>query len=302
MPTKRIPDSDIPSADFQLDFEPGSIKAVKSNARRCDAVSFIPIDEIVEIQGFNVRLHSEEYKARIRSIADSILADGFRTDRVLTAIVRRGRGGADEVALTDGYTRLAAVKLANDQGAGITELPVFLRAKGTSMSDITADLVRANSGRPLSLFETAIVAKRLAAMEHTAEEIAQKLDVTTTSVENMLLLAAAPNPLVRMIMDDAVSCSVVIDMLRKHGPAKAVEILKAAGQKASTEGKTRVLPKHMPGAAHRKALNRAAAPMFQRITDIRADPGFAGLSPENRAAIEVLLEGIPEDDAVSGSA
>ena len=289
----------VPSTEFSTIFDAGSVKAIKSDNRRSDAMIFVKVTDIVRVEGFNARVKTDAYKQRVRDLADSMLAEGFMTDRPITCFVRKNAEGDNEVVVVDGHTRMEAVDLAISEGAEIVDLPVIIKAKSASMADLTIDLVRANSGAPLTMFETAIVVKRLNGMEMDTSEIAKKLGFTVTHIDNLLILAAAPNPLVRMIIEDTVSASTVIETIKSHGNSKATEILKGAADKAKASGKKkgRVTPAQLPAKVFEKAVRTAAPKLLARARAIRFDPGFRHLTEENRLALDELLLTLKSDDA-----
>lgn len=49
---------------------------------------------------------------------------------------------------------------------------------------------------------------------------------------------------------------------------------------------------HMPQAEFKKAVKKAAEPMYTALTKVQADPGFAGLSEEVRGILAELLQGL----------
>ena len=283
---------ELPDSDFAIEVEPGGIKKVKSEHRRSDAMSFIAPEELVVIDGFNVRVHDESYQAHIRELADSMKADGFKIDKPITCYVRRAGDGTDQICVTDGHSRLQAVLLANSelgQGARIDTVPVILLSKTVNMADLTVDLVRSNSGRPLSPYEISIVVKRLVNMEFEEKEIAGKLGFTGQYVGDLILLAAAPKPLANLIVTGLVSASTAIEALKKHGPAKATELLKAAAEKAQSEGKRKVTAAALPGVALTRAVRKSAPRLYEGVQQVRQDPGYTGLQPGTRELLDTLL-------------
>lgn len=289
MNTARMPK--LPNADFQLEVEPGGIKKIKSENRRADAMSYIDPNKLTVIDGFNVRVRDAAYLAHIRTLADSMKEVGFKIDKPIACYIRKVEDGEDEICITDGHSRHEAVLLAIDEGAAIDTVPVVLLPnKGISMADLTVDLVRANAGRPLSTYETSIVVKRLTNMEFEEDEIAEKLGFSRTHVTGLLLLAAAPKPLANLVVAGKVSATTAIDMLRKHGPAKATDLLKAAAAKAEESGKSKVTAAVLPGANFHKALKKSSPKLYESARQIQRDPGYTGLSMETRELLDSLLQ------------
>lgn len=289
----------LPNADFNLEVEAGGIKKVKSEHRRSDAMSFVSPDEIKVIPGFNVRIRDEAFDARVRSLADDMKAHGFKIDRPLTVFVRKAEDGTDEICVTDGHTRLEGVRLANSEGAGIETIPVVILPKGVNMADLTVDLIRSNSGTQLSTYECAIVVKRLLNMEFTEEEIEQRLQLTKTTIANYVILAGAPKAVANLVVSGKISATTAIEAIRKHGNARAVEILKAAVEAAAGSGKGKVTPAALPGARFQKTLKKSAPKLYESARKVQQDPAYASLSPETRQALDELLAQLEEQDAPS---
>lgn len=279
----------LPNVNFAIEVEPGGIKKIKSEHRRSDAMSFVPLDKLTVIEGFNVRVRDESYRTHIRALADSMKVDGFKIDKPITCYVRRAADGSDEICVTDGHSRFEAAKLAVSEGASFDLVPVVFLSKAVNMADLTVDLIRANSGRPLTTYETAIVVKRLLNMEFTEDEIATKLSLTKTYIGGLLLLAAAPKPLANMVVAGRVAATTAIEALRKHGPAKATELLKAAAERAEASGKNKVTAAALPGASWKKVVRKSADRLYESATRIQQDPGYASLQDETRTLLDTVL-------------
>lgn len=284
----------LPAADFQLDLAPGAIKQFKTQHRRSDAMSFVSPEELEVIPGFNVRVRDASYAAHVRALADSMKADGFKVDKPITVYVAAGPDGTDRCFITDGHSRFEALKLANAEGAGIEQVPVVILSKAVSMEDLTVDLVRSNSGRPLSMYETAVVVKRLLNAEYSEEEIAAKLGFTATHVRNLAVLAAAPKTIVNLIIDGRLSSSMAVEMIKKHGAQEAARILKDAAAQAQADGKDKVSSAQLPGARFAKSLKKSAPRLYEAAQKVRQDPAYDSLRVETRRALDDLLVQLAE--------
>lgn len=287
----------IPSATYEADLVPGNIKEVKVANRRADAMSWMDPHTIKTMDGFNTRVRTPDYLAYLRTIVDSMKAEGFYIDKPITVIVAR-EGNANVVYVTGGHTRLEAALIAIEEGAEFTEVPVIILPKSTNMIDLTVDLYRGNTGRPLSTYETALVAKRLQRMDLPEAEIGRRLGLAQSHVNGLLLLAGAPRAIATMVIADELSASQAIDIMRKHG-SEAVAVLQRAKKNAEASGQTKVTAAHLPGAAFKTAIRKSAPHLFAAARQITADPGYASLSPETRQQLDELLEGLKalEDQA-----
>lgn len=288
---------DIPPALFQAEVTPGGVKAIKSSAKRSDAFIMQAPADLVVVADLNTRIKTPALAERIRVLADDMKARGFRIDRPISCYVERHDGGglrgfADRVIVVDGHTRLSAVLLAIEEGADIESVPVCLLPKSTNMDDILVSLVVANAGEKLTMLETSIVVKRLQARGSMEDgEIANKLGVTTTQIDNLSILAAAPKAVHQMVAASQVAASTVIELIRKVGVEKAVAQLKEQLAAANANGKKngKITRKSLPSMQFASALKRSAPRLFEHASNIRKDPAYDQLSAETREQLDTLL-------------
>jgi ParB-like chromosome segregation protein Spo0J len=288
---------DIPPALFQAEVTPGGVKAIKSSAKRSDAFIMQAPADLVVVSDLNTRIKTPALAERIRVLADDMKARGFRIDRPISCYVER-RDGADRVIIVDGHTRLSAVLLAIEEGADIESVPVCLLPKSTNMDDILVSLVVANAGEKLTMLETSIVVKRLQARGSMEDgEIANKLGVTTTQIDNLSILAAAPKAVHQMVAANQVAASTVIELIKKVGVEKAVAQLKEQLAAATANGKTngKITPKSLPSMKFASALKRSAPRLFEHASNIRKDPAYGQLSAGTRENLEALLAELEAD-------
>ncbi len=230
---------------------PGSVDGAMNDAgaQRPRGTYKVPRDKIRVIEGFNIRNASDpEYKAHIRWLADSMKANGYMEDKPLAGYVAKDPDtGENIVYLTDGHSRLAGVDLANSEGCEFNMLPLVVKPKGTSMEDLTVALYTSNGGKPLTVFETAMLCKRLLGMGLTEKQIAERLGFKAGKkyVDDLLTLVAAPKELREMVATGAVGASLAISTIKADGPVKAAKKLATAVDKAKADGKKKVTPKAM---------------------------------------------------------
>ena len=230
------------STETNLQMAPGSVKAVMKeiNSKSRD-LWFVGVNDILVIDGFNVRDQDDEYRAHIRMLADSIKANGFFAHKPLVGYIER-QGDKSLIRLTDGHSRLEAVKLAISEGFAIEKLPFVPHPSGTSMEDLIVGLATDNAGKPLKPMELARVCKRLAGFGLDNAEIARRLSITGSYVTQLMILLSAPKQVRDMVSAGEVSASTAIATVREHGE-KAVETLEAAQAVAKSSGKTKVTAK-----------------------------------------------------------
>lgn len=109
----------------EIQFTQDAIKQATGKAGAVvNDVWMVPVDEIRVYEDCSVCVKDESYQARVREIADSILANGFYRDKPLVGFAARGHDGKDIFYLTDGRTRHEALLLAIEEGAGIKSVPM----------------------------------------------------------------------------------------------------------------------------------------------------------------------------------
>jgi ParB-like chromosome segregation protein Spo0J len=181
------------------------------------------------------------------------------------------------------------LRIALAEGAKILNIPVVtLPTKGIGLQDIIAGLYTSNTGKSLTTFETALVCKRLAAFGWTETQIGKKLGFGPEYIEQLLEVVSAPMTIVTMIQNGECSVGLALDMLRKHRGG-AVDVLKTGLENAQRAGKKSVTKSFIAGASLEKVVKKQAKPLYDAAKKIVQDPGFQGLSQENRELVEKLL-------------
>lgn len=287
-----------------IELAAGNIKAAmkQANATKADLWK-VPREFIRVIPGFNVRNSDDpDYQQHIRWIADSIKENGFYSHKPLAGYV--GKDGEDDVIfLTDGHTRLAAIDIATAEGAEIASLPVIVSPRGTSLEDLTVALYTSNTGRPLTPYETGQLCKRLISFGWTEKQIAERLVLSITQVNNCLDLAAAPLSVRKLVSEGKVSATAAIQTLHTHG-TNATSVLEKAVEVATQAGKERATAKHIQAVAESDPLQPeqsenttcASQQQSQRATGPKQTKAQTKALVE--AATEALnvLESIENDD------
>jgi ParB family chromosome partitioning protein len=246
-----------------------------------------PVEDIKILPDFNPRIQDDAYRAHIRGLADSIAANGFFLDKPLAGFGAI-EGKKAVIYVTDGHCRLAAVKLAIDEGAPISEVPLVLCDKSTTMEDLTIQLVRANEGKRFSPMELAVVCKRLSSFGWKPVKISEKLSMTPEYVNQLLTLAGAPNAIREMVQQGEATAAVALGALRAHGE-KAGEVLGEALKVAKATGKAKVTNKFMPEQVYKAALTKSAPKMYQALERIQTNEAYASLPDDLQALIAELV-------------
>lgn len=242
------PDEDVKKhfhekSGFQLELLSGSVKKAMDKAKSSD-LWMCPIDEIVIMEGFNVRSINAEYNAKVEQLANSIAENGFYKAKPLAIFVGVNAEGKNVNYLYDGHRRLAAAKLAISRGYELASLPCVTSPVGTSMEDLTACLVTMNDGDPLNPYDIAIVCNRFVKAGLEIDEIGKRLSFSPTYVKDLLSIMAAPRVIRNMVSDGFVSPTLAIATIKKHG-AEAPAVLQEGLEKAKAQGKTRVTGKSL---------------------------------------------------------
>ena len=188
-------------------------------ATRTDMYGIL-ISEVIIEEGFNVRYDM----GNLQELADSIVENGIQNP--IHAYTKKG--DINRYTLIEGHRRIAAVQLAIKQGK-LNPLEFRIpMVKGRNLSDIdrTYGLVTFNSGKNLTMLEEATVYDRLVNYGATATEIAKKVGKSPTHITNCLTLISANIATKKMVMDNVVTATLVIDLLKKKEPKEVEAELK----------------------------------------------------------------------------
>lgn len=262
--------------------------AVAGHAMTRNEASFMCfVEDIKVLENFNPRSNTPELQAHIRSIADSIKEEGYYQHEPIS-VYSTVVGKKTVFYVTNGHCRLKALELAISEGSPISEVPIMIERKATTMEDLTVAFVRANEGKKLDPLGLAICCKRLVGYNWTVKKVAQKLGITTEYVSQLLTLAGAPNTIRVMVGDGRVTATVALNAIRAHG-ADASRVLGEALQMAQGSGKARLTNKFLPEQVRRVALRKAAPKMFEAIQKIYAHASYKKLAPDLRDLIGELV-------------
>ncbi len=297
MTTQHQPSSiDNVTIEYHDDFIKGPVKqAMKDAAAGSGDLWMVPIDEIHVKEGFNVRVQDEAYDRHIRWIAESIKTEGFYRDEPLGGFIVQTDDGP-KVYVHAGHCRLAGAKLARSEGAEIDVVPMVIVDKSKNLEDLTVALVKTNSGKPLTSYEVAVVAKRLFGFGWSSSKIAERLGFTTPYVDSLLEVTGYPLKIREMIQSGQVSISMAVELVKSYGN-KAVEQLQDASKVAETSGSKRITKKHLPGRKFESFVKRTGPRLYDATRAIRNDPGYDSLAPATRDLLNTLLDELSAKEA-----
>jgi ParB family transcriptional regulator, chromosome partitioning protein len=257
----------------------------------------IEVDDLQVLPDFNVRLKDAEYHTHIRSLADSMKANGYYKDKPLAAIgVMSGKKSV--IYITDGHCRYAALQIAIAEGAPIKMVPVSIKDKSTTMEDLTVALVRSNEGRKLRPLELAIACKRMIKFGRNEKEIGEAFGLTAFYVTNLLTLAGAPSAIRDMIESGVVPAQVAMDAIRKHG-GDAVEVLTTAATKAKDMGASKVTKASIEGRSLPKKIVASVVTSVDSFASSLSKDARVRLTTLSEASAEELVGQKIEVDAAS---
>lgn len=213
--------------------------------KRADAMR-VRLEDLHEEPGFNLRTEGEELEESIDALAE-YLADG---GQIPPLEVRPRTGGG--VWIVDGHRRTRAYRKLESEGRLVRdpsgEFWVPVTAFTGNDADRVARVITSQEGRKLEPLELAAGYKRLSAFGWAPDQIAKKVGKTRQHVDQMLLLADAPNMVHLLVADGAVSAAIAVEATRKHGD-EAGDVLVAELDKAKAQGKDRVTAGTMRGQA-----------------------------------------------------
>ena len=290
----------LPTDNHACDYEPGGIKKIKTENSRSDSTYLVDPRKLQVDPQYHVRVRTQGYLAYIRQLADNMKAEGYDPGQPITVIVVK-RDGEDVMLVRAGNSRREAAILAIEEGADFKTIPVIIRPKTDNQVDQTVDLVKSNSGRPLTADELAIVVKRLLNMELTEADIHRRLGLAPSYINGLALLAGAPHKLAMLVVEDKVAAALAIELIRKHGNTKALETIEKSLKRAQASGKNKVTPASLPDAAFKKAIKTRAPALLETAELIRQDVGFSQLAPETQQRLTSLLDELTKLKAEQGA-
>ena len=240
-----------PSTKKLPEFEEGNTRsAMEAAGAGKTSVFMVPVSQLRVKEGFNLRQrNAPTFKENVQALKRSILTEGFYSTQPLAGHVEKV-GDEELIYITNGHSRFEAVKLAIAEGAEITKLPVIIKPMGTTPEDLTVALVKENTGKPPTMFELSVVAKRLTNMGLTPARIAERLDMTPRYVEDLLLLVNSHKTIRQMVVMEQLAGSEAVKQIRALGQKKAAALFADALEKAEPEedGKKRLTAKNLTNA------------------------------------------------------
>lgn len=332
------------SEHFTLQLTPGNLKeGMKAIGATSNDLWKVPVEQLRPIEGFNVRVRNAKYLARVRKYADSMKKHGYLFQKPMSGYMARDAAGNDVVYYTAGYTRREAIDLANSELPEDKQIKfvsmVMQPAKTTTMRQLNALLITDNESAALDPYEQSIVCKRMLDDGVTVPEIASETGFSTEWVDSLLELAAAPQELQLMVVDDIIKPTFAIETIKEHGGEGALAILKEAlarktggaqspasdqpagtavpdatagpdgaaadadAEDAPAPKKVRLTAKDLTSPEVRKfqnSLKREAPVMYNTLSSVTEDPAFGTLAVETREKLLALMDKLKKHEVPSG--
>lgn len=197
---------------------------------RRDAIMIDP--RIIEVEsGHNPRNYNlPENRAHLDELKASIKANG-----TLSPLWVRYDNGSKKAILVDGECRLRANLELIAEGVEIQTVPC-LQVQGGNEAERLVLALTANTGKPLSKWESGTAFMRLMRFGWTEEQISARMGQSVRFIKEAVELADAPEDVKKMLSEQAITPSLAISELRKLGE-KATETLRVKAAEAKATGK-----------------------------------------------------------------
>ncbi|WP_417546463.1 hypothetical protein [Marinobacter sp.] len=293
-----------PDFNKQLELEPGNRKtAMRAIGKPVENYRVSPRD-IRVIPGLNPRVKDRAYwegdealgVTGIIDLAKSMKANGFHEHMPLAGFVAR-EDGKDVLYLTEGHRRLDAALYWMDNLGGPEDLlvPLVPRSKELTPVQLNYDLRSSNQGERFRPYEDLMWALRMIDVYGQSEAmILAKSNISQSLLRSMLIVGRGPKEILELIETNQIAITVAGDMITKHGPEKAVELLTKAKALSAADGKGRISKRYLPGEGFKKVLAKKSSTIFDGVCLVYQDAGYSGLSDETRQAIEDMMAGLEE--------
>jgi ParB/RepB/Spo0J family partition protein len=176
----------------------------------------VPLENLVELEGFNVREDFGDLEGFSKSIADG-------TD--FPPLKVRFDKDLNKVVIIDGHRRYRATKIAIEKhGAEIKSLPCYNEKRGSNEESRIVDMFTCNNGKPLTATEQAKVIARLMSFNWKIAEISRRIGKSQNYVSGLLKLQESSKELHDAIRNQIISTTAAIT-LAKESPKDQARIL-----------------------------------------------------------------------------
>lgn len=198
---------------------------------RTDSGMFIPLNSIHVKDGFNKRDDDERTR-----LADDELFQFLMNGGAVPPIevVPRDEGG---VWVVEGHRRRRCYERCRQAGKPIVRIHI-IPFVGNDIERL-ARVMTSNNQLPLTTLEQAAVVKELVAFNLTRQEIAQLVNKSLPTIENLITLSTANHDVQQSVKTGEVSVGVAVERVRTHGE-NAGAVLQQDKAAAAAVGKKKV--------------------------------------------------------------
>lgn len=250
----------------------------------------VPPKDLHVMENLNVRVQDKSYTTKVEAIAQSIMDEGFHPDQPIGVFVHEGK-----LYVSSGHRRRDAALLAIEKGADLEFVPVVVKPRSTSIQDLTAELVTANNGEPLTAYELACVCKRLVNFQWDTKKIASRLGISVTYADQLLTLMGAPMDLLALVHEGKMAAGTAHDLFKKHG-AKVMEAATKAVDTAKEKGREKATAKDVEGAKLKRALNKNDPTMFEVLRELRNDSAATKIKKDLWERIQAVIDAVESSE------
>jgi ParB/RepB/Spo0J family partition protein len=242
----------IPTTKYDAEMTAGQIskamKAAEGSQERAAAGGLfnVPVEGLKIRDDFNIRVRNDAYEQQVADLMALIRENGFDRTRPLTGFVAQEEDG-DVIYISDGHRRHEAVTRLKADGVEIGPLPVIISPQTETLEDQLVGLKTRNTGQPLSVYETALLAKRLDNLQVPHERIAKRLNITDRYLRDLLKLSAAPAKIRNALLAEKISATEALKQMKLHGK-DAADKVEGAVKEAEKKGKAKATGKDAKAA------------------------------------------------------
>jgi ParB family chromosome partitioning protein len=228
----------------------GGIKAIskgRSDTFHLDP-ALIQIDETFNARDFT----TPENIAHVNFLENSIEHNGVKEP---LKIAMRG----DVPFVTNGESRLRAIRQLAKRGIVIETVPVRLEERYANDADRLYTQVTSNSGKNFTPMETSHLYRRMINLGQTVEQIAERTSMDVRRVKQILDYQTLPSEVQHMITSGTIKTSLAMATFVEQGRDEkaTVETLKAAIDNAAEAGAPKVSRKFVGGTGGTKKASKA---------------------------------------------
>lgn len=210
-------------------------------------------DKVEFEEGFNLREEGPELDEHLTRMYVAMKAGTYFPP--IDVQVVDGR-----IITRDGHCRTRTARRLKAEG-----IPYMLEARQVRGNEVDAviHMIGSDQGKKFTPLEQGRGFLRLIGYNMTVQQIADRLGLSRTTVDNGLLLAEAPVEVQHLLVSGQVAVSVVLDAIKKHGSKGAAAALQALVAKVKGQGAAKVTKRHI-------AAPRVPAKTVERYVSITA--------------------------------